>query len=70
MQILATIQKEDQDTLVSATDIRSERKAIRERRLNGRSLIETLLDDLATRDWVFTIKKDENNHVQNLFFAH
>jgi hypothetical protein len=28
MQILAAIQTEDQDTLVSATDIRSERKAI------------------------------------------
>ena len=29
MQILAAIQREDKDTLVSATDIRSERKAIR-----------------------------------------
>jgi len=30
MQILAALQKEDPDTLVSATDIRGERKAIRE----------------------------------------
>jgi hypothetical protein len=35
MQILAAIQSEDQDTLVSATDIRSERKMIRERHLDG-----------------------------------
>ena len=70
MQILAAIQKENEDTLVSATDIRSERKAIRERHLNGRSSVETLLDDLATGDWVFAVKKDESNHVQNLFFAH
>ncbi|KAI1676082.1 hypothetical protein KJE20_14339 [Pyrenophora tritici-repentis] len=44
MQILTAIQKQDQDTLVSATDIRSERKAIREKHLNGRSSIEKLLD--------------------------
>lgn len=50
MQILAAIQKEDQDTLVSATDIRDERKAIREKHLNGRSPTETLLDDLSTVD--------------------
>jgi hypothetical protein len=50
MQILAAIQREDQDTLVSATDIRSERKAIREKHLNGRSLVETLLDHLSTTD--------------------
>ena len=50
MQILAAIQREDQDTLVSATDIRSERKAIREKHLNRRSLVETLLDDLSTTD--------------------
>ena len=70
MQILAAIQKEDQDTLVSATDIRSERKAIRERHLNGRSSIETLLDELSAGDWIFAVKKDNSNHVQNLFFAH
>jgi hypothetical protein len=61
MQILAAIQIEDQDTLVSATDIRSERKAIREKHLNGRSPMETLLDNLSTADWIFAIKKDANN---------
>jgi hypothetical protein len=50
MQILAAIQREDQDTLISATDVRSERKAIREKHLNGRSLVETLLDNLSTID--------------------
>ena len=70
MQILAAIQREDQDTLISATDVRSERKAIREKHLNGRSLVETLLDDLSSTDWIFTVKKDDNNRIQNLFFAH
>jgi hypothetical protein len=70
MQIMAAIQKKDPDTLVSATDIRSERKVIREKHLNGRSLIETLLDDLSTPDWVFALKRDAENHVQCLFFAH
>jgi hypothetical protein len=50
MQILAAIQRDDQDTLVCATDIRGERKAVREKHLNGRSPIETLLDDLSTVD--------------------
>jgi hypothetical protein len=67
---MAAIQKKNPDTLVSATDIRSERKVIREKHLNGRSLIETLLDDLSTPDWVFALKRDAENHVQCLFFAH
>jgi hypothetical protein len=29
-----------------------------------------LPDDLSTADWVFAVKKDADNHVQNLFFAH
>jgi len=70
MQILAAIQREDKDTLVSATDIRSERKAIREKHLGGRSPIETLLDDLSTGTWVFSVQKDKNERIQNLFFAH
>lgn len=70
MQILAAIQKEDHDTLVSATDIRSERKAVREKQLSGRSPIEALLDNLSTSDWVFAVKKDDNNQVYNLLFAH
>ena len=70
MQIMAAIQREDPDTLVSATDIRSERKAIRERYLDGRSPIEALLDDLSRPDWVFTVKKDVDNRIQYLFFAH
>jgi hypothetical protein len=70
MQILAALQSEDQDTLVSVTDIRSERKAIREKHLGGRSPMEALLDDLSTADWVSAVKKDGNNRVQNLFFTH
>ena len=53
MQILAAIQREDKDTLVSATDIRSERKAIREKYPGGRSPVETSFDDLCTVQWVF-----------------
>ena len=32
--------------------------------------MEALLDDLSTADWVFAVKKDDNNRIQNLFFAH
>ncbi len=67
---MAALQKEDLDTLVSATDISSERKVIRERYLNRRSPIKTLLDDLSTPEWVFTVKKDADNHVHNLFFTY
>src|SRR5579871_4669902 len=70
IQIMAALQKEDPDTLVSATDIRGERKVIRKKHLNGRSPIETLLDDLSMPEWVFAVKKDADNHVHNLFFAH
>jgi hypothetical protein len=54
MQIMAALQKEDPDTLVSATDIRSERKA----------------DDLSTPEWAFAVKRDADNRVHSLFFAH
>jgi hypothetical protein len=70
MQILAAIQSEDHDTLVTATDIRGERKKIREKHLDGRSPMEALLDDLSTADWIFAVKKDNNSRIQNLFFAH
>ncbi|OWY49387.1 Transcription factor FAR1-related protein [Alternaria alternata] len=70
MQILAALQKEDHDTLISASDIRSDMIAVREKQPGGRSPIEALLDNLSTSDWVFTVKKDDNNHVRNLFFAH
>jgi hypothetical protein len=38
--------------------------------LSGRSPIKALLDNLSTADWVFAVKKDDDNYVQNLFFAH
>ena len=50
MQILAAIQREDPDTLVTATNVCSKRKAIREKHLNRRSLVETLLDNLSLTD--------------------
>ena len=70
MQNMAAIEKEDPDVLISATDIRSERKAIREKHLNGRSPIETLLDDLSTLEWIFAVKKDIDVHIYSLFFAY
>ena len=32
--------------------------------------MEALLDNLSTPDWILAVKKDSNNHVQNLFFTH
>jgi hypothetical protein len=32
--------------------------------------MEALLDDLSTAEWIFAVKKDSNNRIQNLFFAH
>jgi len=70
VQILAAIQSEDQDTLVYATDIRGKRETIREKQLDRRSPIEALLDDISITNWVFAFKKDDNNRIQNLFFAY
>ena len=56
--------------LISATDIRSERKAIREKHPNGRSPIETLPDDLSTLEWIFAVKKDIDVYIYSLFFAY
>ena len=56
--------------LISAQDIRNDRVKIKKEHLNGRSPIETLLDDLSTSDWIFDVKRDSDNRVQYLFFAH
>jgi hypothetical protein len=32
--------------------------------------METLLGNLSADDWIFAVKKDAENRVQNLFFAH
>ena len=68
MQILAAIQSKDQDTLVSATNIRGERKTIREKQLGRRTSIEALLDNLSTPDWTSAAKKHSKNHVQNSLY--
>jgi hypothetical protein len=70
MEILTALRRENADTLVSAEDIRTDRKKLRREHLNGRSPIETLLDDLSSPEWIFDVKRDSDNHVQCLFFAH
>ena len=50
MQILTALRQQDPATLLTADNIRTDRKKIRKERLDGRSPIETLLDDLSTSD--------------------
>src|SRR2546423_5242461 len=69
-QILTALQQQSPDTLVTAQDIRGDRKKIKTEHLDGRTPIETLLDDLSSPDWIFDVKRDSDNRVQCLFFAH
>ena len=57
MQILAAIRREDPNTLISAADIRSERKKIREKHLNEECLKKALVDDLSKGDCVFAVEE-------------
>jgi hypothetical protein len=68
--ILTAIRQSNPDTLVAASDIQNDRKIIRADYLKGRHPIEALLDDLSTLEWQFDIKRDQHNHVEQLFFAH
>jgi hypothetical protein len=70
MEILTALRQQYPDTLVTATDIRNDRMKMRAEYLNGRSPIETLLDDLSSPEWIFDVKRDSDNRVQCLFFAH
>jgi hypothetical protein len=70
MEILTALRQQYPDTLVTATDIRNDRMKMRAEYLNSRSLIETLLDDLSSPEWIFDVKRDSDNRVQYLFFAH
>lgn len=69
-QIHAAIQQRDPNTFVTARDVYSERKKIRRDLLNGRSSIETLLDNLSQSEWEHTLSRDSENHVQRLFLIH
>jgi hypothetical protein len=69
-QILTALRQSNPDTLVAASDIHNDRKILRADYLKGRPPIEALLDDLSTPEWVFDIRRDQDNHVQSLFFAH
>ena len=69
-QILTSIQQQDPNTYITASDIRNDRKTIRAGYLGERSSIEVLLDELSTSEWVFDVRKDSENHIQYLFFAH
>jgi hypothetical protein len=70
MEILTALQQQDPDTLVTAQNVRNDRAKVRAEHLNGRSPIETLLDDLSSPEWIFDVKRDSDNRVQYLFFAH
>jgi hypothetical protein len=70
MQVLTALQQQDPDTVLTADDVRNDRKKLRREHLNGRSPIEALLDDLSTPEWIFDVKRDSENRVQYLFFAH
>ena len=68
--IFTAIRQQDSSTFIAPSDIRNDRKAIRASELAGRTPIEALLDGLSTEEWVFDIKRDSENHIQYLFFAH
>jgi hypothetical protein len=70
-QIFAAITQQNPETLVTPRDVRTDRQMLRNTQLNGRTPIETLLDDLkSSPDWIYDFKLDSQNRVQNLFFAH
>ena len=69
-QIMTALYQQNPSTYVAATDIRNVRKLQRAKYLGSRSPVEALLDDLSTAEWVFDVKKDSDNRIQYLFFAH
>ena len=69
-QILTAIQRQDPSIFITASDIRNDRVAIRTSYLADRTPIEALLDKLSSTDWIFSVKKDNKNHIQCLFFIH
>ena len=69
-QIITALYQENSSIYITARDVRNERIALRAKYLGERSPIEALLDDLSTSEWVFDIRKDSENHIQSLFFAH
>jgi hypothetical protein len=70
-QILTAIRQKDCNTFIAASDIRNERITNRLIYLQKRTPIEALLDELSTSpNWIYEVKTDPENHIQNLFFMH
>jgi hypothetical protein len=68
--ILTAIRQEDPSTYITSLDIWNERTVNLTKYLEGRSPIEALIDDLSTSEWIFDVRKDSDNHIEYLFFAH
>jgi hypothetical protein len=69
-QILSALRQDDPDTIITSQDIRNDIQMAKGKELGQRQPIEALLDDLSTDEWVFDVKKDSENRIQCLFFAH
>jgi hypothetical protein len=69
-QIMTALRQDEPSTFITACDVRNECNAARVEYLSGRSPIEALLDELSTPEWIFKLKNDNENRLQNLFFMH
>jgi len=70
-KIMTTLREQDPDTLVAENDIRSNKGVLRARDLAGRTPVEALLEELSSSsECRFDVKKNTENRIQYLFFAH
>jgi hypothetical protein len=70
--IYASLRQADKETLVSAEDIRNERRKYRRAKLDGLTSIQALISVLkdGQNGWEFNYKVDEKNYLMALFFAY
>ncbi|CAG8831365.1 13832_t:CDS:2, partial [Cetraspora pellucida] len=69
-QILATIHQNDPSSIAIFRTIYNTLYSIRQERLNGRTPVQALIDELQGSDFEFEYQCDHQNHITNLFFAH
>jgi len=69
-EIVTTIRQNDPNSRVISRTIYNERQRLRKEKLNGRTPIQTLIDELSVDNYMFDFQSDDEGHITHLFFAH
>jgi len=69
-RIAAVLRQKDPDTAITVKSISNAKYSIKQEHQNGRTSLQTLLDDLQASSWQFSYALDEHDRIIRLFMIH